>query len=548
MKNRLRITASIALAALAALSSCNDSYPGLNYDYGGDKITNNETYDKTPIMVFVNKQNFFSVSATRSGVPGRGTGPFTEENIGTDKYTNARFYIYAFRKETYRTNLDPGLTKEPDLTYTRLSTGGPEDEYALNCLVDGKEYGYGMPAKLTDDRVGSFDLLYKKDTEGGEPEDTVAGSGDYDSDEQLYYSYKYQNVGYNFFTYYIDNLKGEENSRDYIVPNRTADAVSYNITIDGTQDIMCGSAPDLTASMFGEGESKPYNFNLTKEERDVIIGQGGGGYSTFAAHRGVYPIVDMKHQLAMLNFKAYPGDERCKDITITAIKVKAPKKGTLTVAARKKEEIGFVPDTDSEGFFELTEESENGAECENLKPIQMAWPYDDKDNKAPDIYADREETKIGGAMMLPQQGSYQVELHFTQMKRDGDGNYTESQPLVATYTIEAPTADEAGEKMFRKGYRYNIYIVVYGLQPIKMAASIEGWHAADTLVVDPDDPKYDNNPDDPNDEGNLWVDKVIRKTGTNVSANQDGLQNQDRSIYAVERKRKMKSKEKSIKL
>jgi len=58
--------------------------------------------------------------------------------------------------------------------------------------------------------------------------------------------------------------------------------------------------------------------------------------------------------------------------------------------------------------------------------------------------------------------------------------------------------------VIKKGYKYNIYIVVYGLQPIKMSASIEGWHEEkDPIIVDPDDPKYDNNPDDPNDEDNL---------------------------------------------
>lgn len=37
-----------------------------------------------------------------------------------------------------------------------------------------------------------------------------------------------------------------------------------------------------------------------------------------------------------------------------------------------------------------------------------------------------------------------------------------------------------------------------------MSASIEGWHEEkDPIIVDPDDPKYDNNPDDPNDEDNL---------------------------------------------
>lgn len=508
MKNRLRIATSIALVALAALSSCSDSYPGLTYDYNGDKITNNETYDKTPVMVFVNKQNFFSVSATRGGdtEPGKGTGPFDEESILTEKYTKARFYIYAFRKEKYANDKDNDLTTEPDLTYTRLSEDRQQDEFALNCLVDGPDFNYGMPARLTSDMAGSFDLLYKKDDQD---KGSTIGSGNFIDEETketqtLYYSSKYQNVGYNFFAYYIDSLNLEKHSVDIYNVSRTPESVAYDITIDGTQDIMCGSAPDLRADMFGVGEDKRYDINITKEERDVIINQGGGGYSTFAAHRGVYPIVDMKHQLAQLNFVAYPGDERCKDIVITGIEVVAPTRGTLTVAARDKKNIGFKPDMDEEGSFYLKEKSVDGNKCEALAPVPMKWPYDENNNKAPEIYSEREATEIGGSIMLPSQGSYYIRLHFKQMKKDAAGNDTEPQKLVATYTIEAPTADESGEKVFKKGYKYNIYIVVYGLQPIKMSASIEGWHEEkDPIIVDPDDPKYDNNPDDPNDEDNL---------------------------------------------
>lgn len=502
MKNRLRIATSIALVALAALSSCSDSYPGLTYDYNGDKITNNETYDKTPVMVFVNKQNFFSVSATRGGdIGGNGVGSF-DDPTGKDsvKYKNARFFIYAFRKKEYLQDKNPQLKKEPDLTYTRFS--GPEssrDSDAVNCLVDGDDFNYGMLAKLTEDKAGAFDLLYKTDEDDNPDNDYQVGSGSFEK-KKIYYSSLHQNVGYNFFAYYIDGLKEDTNTE----PDRNSKSISYKITIDGTQDIMCGSAPDLRADMFGAGEDKRYDkVTLTTEERDKILNYGDGGYSTFAAHRGINPIVDMKHQLAQLNFVAYPGDSICRDIVITGIEVVAPTRGTLTVAARDKKNIGFKPDTDSEGSFWLKEKSEDGNKCEALAPVPMHWPYDKNDNKAPEIYSDREATEIGGSIMLPSQGSYLIKLHFRQMKKDDADKDTEPQPLVATYTIEAPTADESGEKVFKKGYKYNIYIVVYGLQPIKMSASIEDWVPGGDVNVNPDDPKYDNNPDDPNDEDNL---------------------------------------------
>ena len=60
------------MATLLAVS-CTDSYPTLIHN-DGSQIGNDETYDRTPIMMFVNEQNYFSITATR------GTGVFDEEH------------------------------------------------------------------------------------------------------------------------------------------------------------------------------------------------------------------------------------------------------------------------------------------------------------------------------------------------------------------------------------------------------------------------------------------------------------------------------------
>ena len=506
MKNRLRIATSIALVALAALSSCSDSYPGLTYDYNGDKITNNETYDKTPVMVFVNKQNFFSVSATRGGdIGGNGVGSFDDPS-GKDsvKYKNARFFIYAFRKKEYLQDKNPQLTEKPDLTYTRFS--GPQssrDTNAVNCLVDGDDFNYGMLAKLTEDKAGAFDLLYKTDDDDNPDNDYHVGSGSFEK-ASIYYSSLHQDVGYNFFAYYIDGLKEDTNTE----PERNSESISYKITIDGTQDIMCGSAPDLRADMFGAGEDKRYDkVILTTEERDKILNYGDGGYSTFAAHRGINPIVDMKHQLAQLNFVAYPGDDGCEKITITGITVHAVAQGILTVASNVKSDIGFKP-TGNETELELMEASVNGNKCEPIDKesdkYRLEWDRDelcevvDGKEQLKDIYKNiynRPSKKIGGSIMVPPAESYQIDLHFKQEIRHLDGN-VEFKNLKSSYTIKVPNEPfnvaEDGTLKFMNGYKYDIHIAVYGLQEIQMTANIDDWKNGGDIYVDPDDPDQDS--------------------------------------------------------
>ncbi len=504
MNNKLHI-ASIVFAATAALSSCNDSYPGLNYDYGGDKITNNETYDKTPLKVFVNEQNFFSVSATRGGNDqmGDGLGPLDVSN-----YEKPIFHVFSFRAKPYSQPVE--LKGDVDFTHTLWKADGKynEDYDLRDCLLDGWNYDFGMPVRLTRDMSGGFDVIKQlEDDEVGLvpeiPEET--------KDREYFYSAKYQNAGYNFFAYHIDNLYHTDHTND-ITPHREAAAIWYDIKIDGTQDIMCGSAPDLTRNDIKE----KYKLELTKQEIDEIL--NAGGYSTIAAHRGVYPIVDMKHMFSQLKFEAVPGDEECNRITITGIEVIAPDRGVLTVVSREKDKIGYKAVGDNASLW-LKEATKKITDPESGKVLgyesspldkekyKLVWDENcyDETGKVKDLF-NRPVTPIGGSIMLPPQDSYEIRLHFDQeLKQTTDGS-TKTQPLVAKYYIKSPTAGDDGNPLFKSGYVYTIHIAVYGLQEIKMAASIEGWKEDEGGVdVNPDDPEYDNNPDDPYDDDNLFA-------------------------------------------
>ena len=60
-------TGILTLVAAISLVACSESYPGMLYDESGSKATNTEGLDSAnlvPLYVYVNKQSFFSVTAT----------------------------------------------------------------------------------------------------------------------------------------------------------------------------------------------------------------------------------------------------------------------------------------------------------------------------------------------------------------------------------------------------------------------------------------------------------------------------------------------------
>ncbi len=451
-KTYIQNIAKCAMAAVAAVSvaSCSESYPGLEYSGNNSMIPNEESYDKTPIMVFINPQNFFSIAATKSG----GTGPFTD--LSNKKYEKSKFYVFAFRG----TEDKPGqgsLAYAPDLSKTRFAPEFTHDEDADDCLVDGKEdYNYGFMAKLTNDYPGAFDFISIKKDLSEDEEGKI-------SSEQVYYSTAHQDVGYNFFAYHIDNLvetafphRGVQNTQE----------ISYDLTIDGTQDIMCGYAPWLTSEVL---EKQQNISNMTEEERQKILNLGL--YSTFAAHRGINPTVDLTHQLVRLDFKAYPGDEEVERITITGVEVEAPNKGTLVVAnanphvaSGKYRPIGYHPDPESMTYIRLKGEAVNGGECGEFKNVDgIGWW---KDAYKGMNYYERDSKNVGGSIMIPEQETYNIKLYFRQ--KDDKGNDL-GKEYYANYNVKLSNGG------FLKGHYYTISIVVYGLKPIAVTANIMNW-------------------------------------------------------------------------
>lgn len=506
MKKRQTLNALMAaLTSLPCMMACTQSYPGLEYEIE-EGVENTETYTKTPIMVFVNEQNFFSI--TTRGNATRGTGSFQEYNHSANadnwKYSNSTFYVYAFRGEADAQG-SGDLTSDPDLLKTAYCDSKPDlkDKDFLNCLVDGPDYQFGMPTKPNADGVGAL-----------EPDANDQSVLDALKDIQMYYSNVYQEVGFNFFGYYLDDLKETAEC------HRTRDSIYYNLTIDGTQDLMCGYAPKLDMKRLEEKYSQANITNSEDKKKIVNI----GGYSTFAAHRGIYPIIDMKHQLTQFEFYAYPGEAAADSIIITGITMEGWSEGRMVVATTNKDtaRVGLHALTDADGkrkeIFHLrdTAVKELGycpefgetnkvklANDERYAPIAAAFvgeaptraymaPKWDGTNEDPD-WQKRNSERVGGSLMLFADSVYNFKLYYSQLRRDG-----RIENLTASYTIRAKANSPSnyvydpvsGNWLFKRGTVYQVKIAVYGLQPIVVVAQWNPWESGGDVIIDPDDDDY----------------------------------------------------------
>lgn len=494
------LTAAVTLLLTA---SCNVSYPDLDLPQG-EPPTNDEdvNIDKTSILLYTSNPAYFSVvSDTRGSVGTRGTGAFEPmETVAynRDKYLNAKFHIFAFRAYN---DADPNggqgvLTEEPSMSryrYAQDASEGNMDEYNTSCLLDGPEYKLGMPFKFEPDQfIGTMNVLTK------------------DYPEDIYYSSRYQDVGYNFFGYFVDDL-------DLSNYTREKDKITYDIEIDGYQDVLVGAAKTpLTEADFAEGGIYEKAARLTEEEKQKILNTPGN-YSTFAAHRNVHPVVNMKHQLTMLKFFAYPGASSAKDVVIKDISVMTLTKGTLTVASRNIDDckLVFKPENEVDvlqkavKLGEYQKETDESGETHNvygkIKPglrdegYQVKWKDEWADNESQVVPGvthvpttkekmDEASVELGAGLLVAPQESYVVTL--TYLFPDGPRGAMKEHKTVYRIT---PAKKEGEQASFEKGLLYNVKIGVYGLEKIQISGSVDGWGKGEDIDIDQD--KDPNNPD-----------------------------------------------------
>ena len=165
MKRKYYIRAVLSLLTMTAVvAACTQSYPTLVYDEPEnnlDVLNKDGMSNRTPIMMFVNPQDFFSVTATR------GSGPFPPADL--TKYQDGTIYVYAFRSDynmqgTVLTSL-PSLRNTAYATLNRPNGINNDSVNLTDCLLDGSDYFMGVPTKLVPESSGEliYNYHYEKD-------------------------------------------------------------------------------------------------------------------------------------------------------------------------------------------------------------------------------------------------------------------------------------------------------------------------------------------------------------------------------------------------
>ena len=468
-----KVVKTFLIAFLASLmTGCSESYPGMEYDYSQDSdgMTNRDSWtEKTPIMVFVNDQNLFVAKTTR------GIGPFErEDTANASRLLRSKFHVFAFRDMVDKQGSITELKDSCDFRWWVNAKNGPsgyKDENKANCLLDGPEYDTGLP-------------LYLRPNGSGMLHTTLDG----EENAEYYYSNTYDRVTYNFFAYYIDNIKPKK-------VNRTTNGVFLDIEIDGTQDVMCGAAPSLLDEIkkweANSSESSAWNV-LSENEKNHI--KNFGGYCTFAAHRDIHPMIHFTHQLTRLRFEAYAAEEKAKDITITGIEVTSKYKGTLTAAARSRESVGIHFD-DERKPLALCEAWDGMSDRmaplrQNYYKMDKVWDESEKDKE----WYDRKKLDIGSCLLLAPDTVLTVCVYY-----EGPMPYKigETSPkiqkgkLIASINAPHNSLSQYGDDKywFAPGVEYPVKLAIYGFQDIRIFASIEGWKQSDDDIKINDDEK-----------------------------------------------------------
>jgi len=556
MRRILYIGLLTITTAMMLIACSSESYPGLEFD-NPDAFENGESPDNddssdTPVRVFVNEQSFFSLSASAAARGyddmTRGVGAFQVENdedlvddplTGDDKvrmdlkYKNTHFYVYAFRDKAWtQQGVNPldHVTQPTDFTYYRYATehvapGATWDEHFQDCLIDGYDFNIGMGATLeadNEEESGLFNLETEKDQFGDRT--------------KIYYG-THGNVGYNFFAYSIaDQITEDQTAIKWGTPQRVDDRIYYkDFEVDGSQDIMCGYAPPLETAIYHFEKDKKDKEKLTESERSMLLNIGA--YCTFAAHRGIDPVVSMRHQLSRVRFQALPGDESASNTTIDAIYVHCHNKGDFVVAHRDTSLVGFYPYQDQEGDIYVHEKPEivkdEASGTQYLRPSVIHdtsiytpeagnvdeltddmiwrvywdnsfWIYDEtgKPIGKKDLSQRGDPLVLGDDMLMPESDVIDIYIKSTYKLGEPDqrkftSHYTisaadlvKANPNRERFYLDEKYYQETGQKryIFRKGFYYTVTLVVYGLSQIRVYANIDAWQQGDDdITVGEDD-------------------------------------------------------------
>lgn len=287
---------------------------------------------------------------------------------------------------------------------------------------------------------------------------------------------------YDFWGYRVDDavagdpvVKLVNDAGDEVAADQATKRV-VDIKIDGSQDIMAGKAAPSTDEVAKLGN---YADNF---------------YSAYAARKGVQPNITFNHLLTRFTFEVRAGSKATAGlpaggntdaVKVTGVSVDSKTTGTLTVAytGETKAAADLLTFTGDASALTLKQRDENAVDNNEalvaLKPVSLTWT--DENAAMGDVL------KIGEALLVaPGEKEYPLTIALSQDVLQKVGEAKVTMPLEQKATIKMD-----GTKTFEPGKSYKVTITVYGLEDIRVTATLVPW--ADGGSIDIDDDRDPNN-------------------------------------------------------
>lgn len=244
-----------------------------------------------------------------------------------------------------------------------------------------------------------------------------------------------------------------------------------DIKIDGSQDIMAGKAV-------------PSADEVTK-----LGGYAENFYSAYAARKGVQPNITFNHLLTRFTFEVRAGSKataglpaggNTEAVKVTGVSVNSKTTGTLTVAytGATKEAADLLTFTGDASPLKLQQRSatavDNNDPLVALEPVSLTWA--DENAAMGDVL------KIGEALLVaPGETEYPLTIALSQDVLQKVGEAKVTMPLEQKATIKMD-----GAKKFEPGKSYKVTITVYGLEDIRVTATLVPWADGGSIDIDDD--------------------------------------------------------------
>lgn len=397
---------------------CDNSYEGLH----GVSLDTNHVENQR-ILMFVGKSNDIS----------RGTG--VVNNV--EGFAGRPFYVYSFIKGSL------------DAHYGETSSQNP-----TGCLIDASI-----------DKAGSIQgrKVY------WEPSTGLVEWSARNAPVMYYPVGEALGFNYDFFAYYVDDMKIEEKD-----VHRLKNSVVVDIEIDGSQDIMSSFAKPKETDLFNglDKFDEAYAYREYSYRKEC-------SFSWYTAQLNIHPTFIFKHHLVKLDFKLVPGHTPgiAKDLKVEKIEVYSRNKGQFTVAHKNASNIGIRFDGE---------------------PVSLELKEADGSTYRPRTVSTVSSANYGSAKVIDDMGSllvapgmdYYIELTVTET-RDGEVVSESVRGRHHLYLGKTPGYDEGDADredggVFTAGGEYQVTLTMFGSMDVNVSTDLTDWQPGGNWTHDDD--------------------------------------------------------------